>query len=118
MNNIVCIDYENRADIKKLFCFSDVKFVSFIGAEQQDKIKIEEGTKLSRKRMNRTGKDYLDWNLIMYIKNRLQQKDTKFYIVSDDNIFISFANYINTTSNKKKIEIINKARWNELKLGQ
>ena len=46
MNNIVCIDYENRADIKKLFCFSDVKFVSFIGAEQQDKIKIEEGIKI------------------------------------------------------------------------
>ena len=116
MNHIVCIDYENRADITNLRCYSDVKYVSFIGKNQKDNLKAQPGTRLSRKRMNQVGKDFLDWNIIEYVNNRLNNEDTKFLIVSDDSIFDSFSRFVNMTHNKKIVEKISRKKWQTLNL--
>ena len=116
MNHIVCIDYENRADIKNLRYYSDVKYVSFIGKDQKDNLKAQPGTRLSRKRMDQIGKDYLDWHIIDYVKNRLNTGDTKFLIVSDDGIFDSFARYVNMTYNEKIVEKISRKKWQTLNM--
>ena len=116
MNHIVCIDYENRADITNLRCYSDVKYVSFIGKNQKDNLKAQPGTRLSRKRMNQVGKDFLDWNIIEYINNRLNNEDTKFLIVSDDGIFDSFSRFVNMTHNKNIVEKISRKKWQTLNL--
>lgn len=116
MNHIVCIDYENRADITNLRCYSDVKYVSFIGKNQKDNLKAQPGTRLSRKRMNQVGKDFLDWNIIEYVNNRLNNEDTKFLIVSDDGIFDSFSRFVNMTHNKNIIEKISRKKWQTLNL--
>lgn len=116
MNHIVCIDYENRADIKNLCCYSDVKYVSFIGKDQKDNLKAQPGTRLSRKRMDQIGKVYLDWHIIDYIKNRLNTGDTKFLIVSDDGIFDSFARYVNMTYNERIVEKISRKKWQTLNM--
>lgn len=116
MNHIVCIDYENRADISNLRCYSDVKYVSFIGKDQKDNLKAQPGTRLSRKRMDQVGKDYLDWHIIEYVKNRLNNEDTKFLIVSDDGIFDSFSKFVNMTHNKNIVEKISRKKWKTLNL--
>lgn len=116
MNHIVCIDYENRADITNLRCYSDVKYVSFIGKNQKDNLKAQPGTRLSRKRMDQVGKDFLDWNIIEYINNRLNNEDTKFLIVSDDGIFDSFSRFVNMTHNKNIVEKISRKKWQTLNL--
>lgn len=116
MNHIVCIDYENRADITNLRCYSDVKYVSFIGKNQKDNLKAQSGTRLSRKRMDQVGKDFLDWNIIEYVNNRLNNEDTKFLIVSDDSIFDSFSRFVNMTHNKKIVEKISRKKWQTLNL--
>ena len=116
MNHIVCIDYENRADITNLRCYSDVKYVSFIGKNQKDNLKAQPGTRLSRKRMNQVGKDFLDWNIIEYVNNRLNNEDTKFLIVSDDGIFDSFSRFVNMTHNKNIVEKISRKKWQTLNL--
>lgn len=116
MKHIVCIDYENRADITNLRCYSDVKYVSFIGKDQKDNIKAQPGTRLSRKRMDHVGKDYLDWHIIEYVKNRLNNEDTKFLIVSDDGIFDSFSRFVNMTHNKNIVEKISRKKWKTLNL--
>lgn len=116
MNHIVCIDYENRADITNLRCYSDVKYVSFIGKNQKDNLKAQPGTRLSRKRMDQVGKDFLDWNIIEYVNNRLNNEDTKFLIVSDDGIFDSFSRFVNMTHNKNIVEKISRKKWQTLNL--
>lgn len=116
MNHIVCIDYENRADITNLRYYSDVKYVSFIGKNQKDNLKAQSGTRLSRKRMDQVGKDFLDWNIIEYVNNRLNNEDTKFLIVSDDSIFDSFSRFVNMTHNKKIVEKISRKKWQTLNL--
>ena len=116
MNHIVCIDYENRADITNLRCYSDVKYVSFIGKNQKDNLKAQPGTRLSRKRMDQMGKDFLDWNIIEYVNNRLNNEDTKFLIVSDDGIFDSFSRFVNMTHNKNIVEKISRKKWQTLNL--
>lgn len=116
MNYLICIDYENRADIKYLRNFPNVKYISFIGVNQKDKLKAEPGTKLTKLRMARTGENYLDWHIIEYVRKRLNISDTKFYIVSDDGIFDSFSNVVNQDYEKELVVRISKEQWKALEL--
>lgn len=118
MNIIVCIDYENVSNITNLIKYSNVKYVQFIGANQKDNLKTAPGTKISKKRIKKVEKDFLDWELILYIKDRLNIKDNYFYIISDDSIFVSFANFINETFNEKRIKVIKKSELKTSKFVQ
>lgn len=60
MENHFCyIDAENRTDIVYLKKYSNVTYYVFLGKNQEDKIKYENGTKVKKNKMRKTRKTIL-----------------------------------------------------------
>ena len=91
MENHFCyIDAENRTDIVYLKKYSNVTYYVFLGKNQEDKIKYENGTKVKKIRCEKQGKQFLDCKLIDYVLSRKNTKNTVHDIVSNDNGYDKF----------------------------
>ena len=96
MKNIICyVDGENKANLTHFKPYNNVRYLVFLGKNQKDKIKSEQGVKLKKIRCESDEKQFLDCKLIEYFLNRRNTKNTIHYIVSEDGGYDKCISYVN-----------------------
>lgn len=95
MNYFCYIDVGNKSDIVHLKGYPNVRYYAFFEKNQKDIIKCDPGTKIKRIRCEHEGKQYLDCKLIDFFLKRINTENTVHYIVSKDQGYDKFINFVN-----------------------
>lgn len=109
------IDRENMTNIKTLKKKKNVRYVVFLGKNQEPDIKYEKGTKVKILRCEKQGKQFLDCKLIHYFLQRYNDKNTRHIVVSKDKGYDKFIDYVNTSKGKISKRIENLERIDNLR---
>lgn len=101
MQRYIYIDYENMSNIKELPRLENVKYFVFIGANQKPKLSYVPGTRVRIIKIEKTGKNALDYKLKDFMQKRINVQNTMHYIISKDKGYDACINDINLKKARK-----------------
>lgn len=83
------------SNIKELSRLENVKYFVFVGANQKPKLSYAPGTRVRIIKIEKTGKNALDYKLKDFMQKRINVKSTRHFIISKDKGYDEFINAIN-----------------------
>lgn len=95
MQIYIYIDYENMSNIKELPRLENVKYFVFVGANQKPKLSYVPGTRVRIIKIEKTGKNALDYKLKDFMQKRINVQNTMHFIISKDKGYDTCINEIN-----------------------